>query len=456
MPRAVPETAPETEPQPSNGEAAADFSSGLRRQRLAMVGLVLLALAVRLTILFAANTYELGRNDDGRISGETTNIARAIVEGRGFSSALNGVNPGPTAWMAPAYPYFVALVFRFLGFFTKPAIIAILIIQSLFSALTVVPILGIAGYTVGRRAGWLAAWAWSVFPWFSKWSVTWVWEMSLSAFLLSLLFWYALSLRQDSRLKAWCGFGALFGFALLVNPALAAFLPVALAWCCHEMYLAQKDWLKPAVVSVLACAVVISPWLVRNRLVFGRWVFLRSNFGFELALGNYHDSNGRGWGGGHPSGNPKEFQKYVKMGEIAYNDARQREALEFIKEYPGEFMSLNAKRFVYFWDGSAMDYFSPSAWYWFPSSFAVLSFLVLPGLLVTHRRKLHGWPMFFGVLLLYPFPYYLTSNQVRFRHAIEPLMLLLIAFAAVAAAEWLWGLRAVPRQAGLGEAQASE
>ena len=33
--------------------------------------------------------------------------------------------------------------------------------------------------------------------------------------------------------------------------------------------------------------------------------------------------------------------------------------------------------------------------------------------------------------MLYPLPYYLTFSQVRYRHAIEPVILLLIANAGV-------------------------
>ena len=39
--------------------------------------------------------------------------------------------------------------------------------------------------------------------------------------------------------------------------------------------------------------------------------------------------------------------------------------------------------------------------------------------------------MFFGALLLYPLPYYLTYSQVRYRHVLEPIILLLIAYAGV-------------------------
>ena len=392
--------------------------------------LVLVAFAVRLSFLLLLKTYRFDRIDDNRIAGEITNIGASIASGYGFSAPFNGEHTGPTSWIAPAYPYFVALVFRVFGLMTRASVICILAMQSLFSALTVIPILGIARRTVGRRAGLWAAWTWCLFPWFSKWSVTWVWEMSLSALLVSLLFWYTLSLPESSTRKSWMGFGALFGFALLTNPALGTFLPVSLAWCSYELHRRKREWLKPPLASLLVCLIVISPWLIRNRVMFGQWVFLRSNFGFEFALGNYHSSLGRGWGM-HPSGYQMEFNKYKQMGEIAYIQSKQEQAFQFVRDSPWEFMTLTAKRVSYFWDGSAMSYFGTIPWYWAPSSFLVVSLLLLPALLVAHRRNLHAWQMFFGALLLYPLPYYLTFSQVRYRHAIEPIILLLIAYAGV-------------------------
>jgi 4-amino-4-deoxy-L-arabinose transferase-like glycosyltransferase len=418
----------------SRGRAGSPFSAGIQYWRWSTIfSLVLVAFAVRLTFLILLRTYRVDRIDDFCISGETTNIAASIVWGHGFRSAFNGENTGPTSWIAPAYPYLVALVFRFFGVLTQASIIFIFAVQSLFSALTVVPILGIAKHSVGRRAGLWAAWTWCLFPWFSKWSVTWLWESSLSALLLSLLFWCALSLPETPTRKSWIGFGALCGLALLTNPALATFLPVSLAWCGYELHRRKREWLKPMLSSMLVCLIVISPWLLRNRIVFGHWVFLRSNFGFEFALGNYHSSLGRGWGGSHPSGNQREFKKYKQMGEYAYIQSRQEQAFQFVREYPWEFITLTAKRIGYFWDGSAMIYRQSIPWYWVPSSFPVLSFLLLPALLLAHRRNLHAWPIFFGALLLYPLPYYLTFSVVRYRHAIEPIILLLIAYAGVEA-----------------------
>lgn len=395
--------------------------------------MVLIAFAVRVSFMLLLGTYRFDRADDYGV-GEITNIAASIVKGLGFSSPFSSEYSGPTSWVAPVYPYVVALVFRYFGIMTHASIIFIFTVQSLFSALTVIPILGIARRTVGRRAGMWAAWTWILFPWFSKWAVTWLWEVSLSALLFTLLFWCALYLPEASRRKSYLTFGAVWGFALLVNPTLSTLLPVSLAWCCYDLHLRKKEWLKPALTSLLVCAIVISPWLLRNRAVFGHWVFLRSNFGVEFALGNYPSSFGRGWGGKHPSGNLKEYTDYKQMGEIAYVQSKQELAIQFVRDSPVEFLTLSAKRVVYFWDGSAMAYHVPLPWYWVPSSYAVISFLLLPALLVAHRKKLHAWQMFFGALLLYPVPYYFTFSQVRYRHVIEPIILLLIAYAGVEAA----------------------
>jgi 4-amino-4-deoxy-L-arabinose transferase-like glycosyltransferase len=413
---------------PTDVPAAADPLWG---RRSTIFWLVFAAFAVRLAFLFFLQTYRPGRMDDYSIPSETTNVASSIAWGHGFSSPLNGDPTGPTAWIPPGYAYFVALVFRICGVMTQSSVIFIFVVQSLFSALTVVPILGIAKHSVGMRAGWWSAWGWALFPWFIKWSVTWLWETSLSALLLSLLLWYALRLPGASSRRSWIGFGALWGLTLLVNPTLATFFPVSLAWCGYELYRHKKEWLKPILSSVLLCVIVVSPWLLRNRAVFGQWVFIRSDFGYGFALGNYHTSFGRGWGGTDPTGNLKEFHKYWQMGEIAYVQSRQEQAFQFVRQYPMEFIELTAKRVSYFWDGSSIDYRTPIPWYWMPSSFGILSFLLLPALLVAYRGRLHGWPMFFGGLLLYPLPYYLTFSISRYRHPIEPLIVLLISYAGV-------------------------
>jgi hypothetical protein len=398
----------------------------------AAVWLFVLAFAVRMAFMLGLQTYLFDRIDDVSRFNETTYIAWSIADGKGFSSPFGPAYTGPTAWIPPVYPYLCATVFHSLQGMDDRAWLIIFTLQCLFSSLTVIPMLGIAQFTVGYRSGLWAAAVWAVFPWFSKWAVTWAYETSLSALLVALLFWYTLHLETTSSVKTWVGFGSLWGFALLVNPALLTLLLVAHGWAIYARSRKNQSWFRQALLSLGVCLVVLSPWMVRNRAVLGHWIFVRSNFGAEFALGNHHLSRGRGEGNDrHPTTSALELQAYQRMGEYAYVREKNQEAMAFVRQYPGEFIVLTAKRVFYFWDGSAGKYRPPVAWYWLPWSFGPLSLLLLPALWAAYRTQVHALWLFLGAFLFYPAPYYLVFSTLRYRHALEPLLLLLLAHAAM-------------------------
>src|SRR5438270_7397740 len=111
--------------------AALDLRTG-NPSKSTIFWLVLAALAVRVTFMFALHTYRFDRIDDFCGVCETTRIAASIAHGHGFSSPFYDEYSGPTAWIAPVYPYFIALVFRCFGTFTSAASIFIFIVQALF------------------------------------------------------------------------------------------------------------------------------------------------------------------------------------------------------------------------------------------------------------------------------------------------------------------------------------
>ena len=123
------------------------------RQARAIFWLVVLAFAVRIGFMLAAHTYLFAsyRVDDYSYLNETTSIARSIAEGRGFSSPFSPAYTGPTSWVAPVYPYLCAIFFAGFGVLSTKAAAALLTLQSLFSALTCIPILGIGERTLYRK-----------------------------------------------------------------------------------------------------------------------------------------------------------------------------------------------------------------------------------------------------------------------------------------------------------------
>lgn len=394
--------------------------------------IVLLGLAVRIGMMCWAQTYRYDRPpaDDSSLGNSVSNIARSIVEGRGFSSPFSIEYTGPTAMVAPALPYLCAVAFKLGGVLTDKALFWLLLFQSVCSALTCVWIYQIAERSAGRKAALTAAVLWATFPWFAKWPVTWLWDTSLTAAVLTFLVAFAMQMAERPRRWMWAAFGAFWGIALLINPALVTLFPLMLLWVAASVRAQARRWIRPALLSTVVCVAVLTPWLVRNYVVFGQFVFLRSNFWLEFSIGNYHQSFGRGWGGRHPEMNLRELQRYKELGEAGYIRLKAQEARAYVRQYPGEFLALSAKRAAYFWDGSNMGYRPRIAAYWLPGSFAVLSYLAPFVLFYACLRRIRGWPLFLGAIVLYPLPYYFTYGAVRFRHAVEPLLLILIVYFA--------------------------
>lgn len=401
--------------------------------------LVVVALLVRLAFLLIAHGVHFVPSTGGYpalFQNEVTNIAASVANGFGyqdpFVSTVAG-NPGfpPSSWVPPVYPYFCAGVFKLFGVFSTPSFFFLVLAQCVMSALTTIPIMRVGELTVGKRPAIVAASIWALFPWFSQWCNTFFWEMNLSALVFLCLFWYALRLDRSHEWRLWLGYGALWGFALLVNPALAPLLPVSLLWLAWRHPSDRTTLLRQSAAAILLCCVVITPWLIRNRIAFGEWAFIRTNFGFEFWMSNFHGSKGRDWVGRHPMGNPAEMAAYLEKGELRYCQDKYAIGKQFVRDYPVEFALLTLKRIPMFWDGSSIKHSYPAAPYWLPWSFPLFSLLMIPSLILVCADRVHGWPLYLWSVLLYPFPYYIVHSQARFRHVLEPVMLLLIGYAVI-------------------------
>ncbi len=414
-----------------------DAVAGATRRTSATFWLVVVALLVRLIFMLIAHGFHFVASTGpypALFQNEITNIAASVANGFGYrdpfvSTVVGDSGFPPSSWVPPLYPYFCAAVFKVFGVFSQPSFFFLVLAQCVISAFTVIPIMRVGEVTVGRRASIVAASIWAVFPWFSQWCNTFIWETNLSALLFLCLIWLALRLDRSPQWKVWLGYGALWGAALLVNPALAPLFPVSLLWLGYRHRVNRGRLLLQSVTAILLCCAVITPWLIRNRIVFGQWAFVRTNFGFEFWMSNYHGSKGRDWLGRHPIGNPAEMAAYLEKGELRYSQEKLAIGKQFVRDYPGEFVMLSLKRVPMFWDGSSIKHSYPAAPYWLPWSFPLFSLLMIPSLILVCVKRVHGWPLFLWSVLLYPFPYYIIHSQARFRHVLEPLMLLSIGYA---------------------------
>jgi 4-amino-4-deoxy-L-arabinose transferase-like glycosyltransferase len=365
---------------------------------------------------------------------ETGQIARALANGEGYSSPLNSRRTGPTAWLTPVYPGVLAGAFKLLGTFSYASFICILSLNCIFSAFTCWPIFLIGERAFGAATGAVAAWFWALLAAGVTFQVDWIWDTSLAALLCASIILATLTVAESSRVAAWTGYGALWALGALTNPSLVSMLPFLLAWLVQERRGRHLPALRCVSAAVLTFFLAVSPWFVRNYVMFGQGVPFRSNLGLELWLGNNEKvpSNWAPWM--HPNDDPREGDIFQRMGEIPYMAEKRREAFAFISAHPADFVALCFNRILVTWTGASdplVDMLRSSAplalvRYLWNFAFSALAF---GGLLLSVRRKNRTAAVFGVVLGIFPLIYYITHVSLRYRYPIDPIMTVLAAYA---------------------------
>ena len=393
---------------------------------------------------------------------ETGNIAYALAQGKGFSNVFR-TETGPTAWLAPVYPLLVAVTFKLFGIFTARAFCACVALNILFSAAACVPI-----FFAGKRIGGLgvgagAAWLWAVFPSAVMMPFEWIWDTSLSALLAALILWATLELAESERWLDWGVYALLWGLALMTNPALGVLPPFLLGW---EAFRGRRQrlvrWKRVALaagVAILCCV----PWTIRNYVAFHRLIPVRSNLPFELWLGNNDIFDEHARGGRKSITRTEEARKYAQLGETAYMAEKWEMATSFMRTHPGLELQLAGRKFVDFWVGTeapVKNFRETDSW--LIRGILLSSFLTAVGALcgvvvlwrgkkkITQKRGDHRGgaeterkrdgaaetaivPVFPLAVFPVVFPclYYATHADLRYRHPIDPIVLLLTVAAVV-------------------------
>jgi 4-amino-4-deoxy-L-arabinose transferase-like glycosyltransferase len=400
--------------------------------------MVIIACGVRFGYIVVGHTYRFRSSNraldapinqkDFDFGFEMGRIGRSLAESRGFANPFNQTT-GPTAWEPPLYPFLIAGVFRGFGVYSRASALLLLSLNSIFSALTCIPIFLIAKRCFDEKVAVWSSWTWALLPPVIFWCTRWVWETSLAALLLTLIFWLTLETAERNGLRPWLHFGLLWGVAGLTNTAVLSFLPVSGLWIWYRRARLGKRSLAGIVLASVIFAACVTPWLARNYRTFGQFVFIRSNFGAELRLGNGPGADGTWMDYLHPTKNVVEMRRYQELGELGYVAARKREAMAYICENYARFARLSARRFIYYWGGLPKASENPVQSFFRISLFAASSLLAFGGLGRALRKHKPGAWLFSCLLLSYPLVYYVVFPHPRYRHPIEPELGILIIYA---------------------------
>ncbi len=397
-----------------------------------------LSFVLQIASIGILHEYRMRTEDDHFGFGfEMGRIGRSIAQGHGFANPYEG-NTGPSAWEPPLYPFLIGGVFKIFGIYTLASAWIMQTINCVFSIFTTIPIYRIAERTFGGRVALWSAFGWALNPYVWYWSIHWIWDTTFTPLVLACIFWVALELQEWSGLRGWILFGALFGIGALANPTMLAFLPFCGLWIWRQRHKHGIPSLSGVVLASLTFFLVLSPWLIRNYATFGRFVFIRNDFGLQFRLGLGPSAAGMLMPYFQPNLNKLELEKYQRLGELGYAAECKRFAFEWVRANPGRFAVISLKRFFYFWNGVPRPTNSTS-WIDFRSSaFLATSVLALWGLGRSLRQKQPGAWLFAGLVLTYPTVYYFVYPHARYRHPMEPELLVLIVFLL---AQIRWSLR---------------
>jgi 4-amino-4-deoxy-L-arabinose transferase-like glycosyltransferase len=399
---------------------------------------VLVALAIRLVVVAFQYPDQLRPRLDHFLFGyEAGRVARAIASGRGFSDPLIKES-GPTAMMGPIYPFLLAGVYKVSGIYTAASAIVALSLNSLFSALTCVPVFLLARESFGERVGTFAAWTWAIFPYAVFFAVNRIWETCLTTLLLSVLFVITIYLARRARLAKWIGFGLLWGVAALTSPSVLSLLPFLGGWACYRLHLRREKWVRPVSAAALVFFLTLLPWSVRNYRTFHKLIPLRDNFWLEMWVGNHGDTSLQTFATSHPSMAEAESNEYYRLGEIAYMAEKRLGTEGFISAHPGWFVLLTLRRIAFNWTGAwslphrpVLETFDPDepfdpANVIFCTALSLLAFIGLRRAFLEHEDT--RWLYVFA-LACFPALYYLMAAHLRYRHPIDPEIVILAVYA---------------------------
>jgi 4-amino-4-deoxy-L-arabinose transferase-like glycosyltransferase len=392
--------------------------------------IVLIAFLLRVAVITIGHTYRITpRRDHFQYGWEMGRLARSIAMGQGFSSPTD-LPTGSSAWAPPLYPYILAGVFKLFGIYSAFSAWVILTFNSVFAALTCLTLYRIAGRIYGVSVARGTAWTWAVFPYAIYWPVRVVWETSLTAFLLSLALLLTLRMTEKPpRRRDWILFGLLWGVIALTNTAVVSMMPFCLGWLLYQLPRVRQQFIGAA-LCLLTAALVVSPWLVRNYEVFGKFIFIRDNLPLEMYEANNDQSEGLWTRNEHPGNNLEAMRRFQQLGELGFMDEKRQEVREFVREHPGRFLWFTVERAAYFW--IAPPQATILAGYDLMISrhinFLLGAVLAFAGLWLTIRNRKGAGFLLACFLLIYPLPYYLVMPFVRYKHPIEPEMIMLVCY----------------------------
>ena len=266
------------------------LSGDRNKQLLILILVAAVLIRIPVALLMGDRVTELPGIQD-QISYDA--LARSLLDGQGYSFTKNWypfTPPNtPTAHWSFLYPLYLAGTYAITGYHP----LAARLLQGAVGG----ALLCFLVYKIGRRVadentGLVAAGLAAVYGYLIYYSVALMTE-TFSVVLILLTLYLSIELKENPAPIRWVGLGLSLGLAALLRQTVLLFAPFLLLWLFMELRARGVRWWYFA-LPVVIIFLVISPWTLRNYLVYREFLLLNSNAGYALYASN-NPSLGTNW-----------------------------------------------------------------------------------------------------------------------------------------------------------------
>jgi len=378
-----------------------------------------------------------------------------------------GGTRGPSAYFAPGFPYFLALVDIIDGHETRRggAIHPARISQAVLGTITVALIGLVALEAFGEVAGLVALVLAAIYPVLIELSVVLVAENLLTLLVLATVY-AGLRVRRARSARtsyAWAaGAGLLTGLATLTHEnAIVIIFPLLVAVWTGRPRTAARSLAAPALLIAVA-VVTILPWTIRNAVVMHHFIPVSDETGITL-VGTYNVASA------HDPQLPYKWRIFYGIpgeGRLIHEESTltepeigarlQHQALDYISDHPLAPLAVayhNTLRMLelegtFAWQASASAISLPTNTARVGiASFWVLCLLAIAGAFTKLARAAPRWLWWVPILLALSVVV-VNVETPRFREPVDPFLILLAAAAVATAVGRLRGAPVVGERRG--------
>ena len=186
----------------------------------------------------------------------------------------------PNLWMPPLYAYYI-YIFSFFGLESQNYVLLVLFSQVLLASISVAVFYKINTLFFSKKLSFYSSLLYSLFP-LHLYACGQISSISLQVFLLILFFYFFFQVVKKKNFSSIALFSFITGLLILLRGEFGIISILSILY----LFLFFKIPIKKVLLIFLITLVTISPYLIRNYLIFGKITIVETS-GYNLWKGNH-------------------------------------------------------------------------------------------------------------------------------------------------------------------------